>query len=393
MGRLRIVFSHRKLQKTEGQRRSLRLSTLVTKANDHLDNKQGPTFRTRGKKNTKLRTPPTTQTIKQPNILAIMIFKRKVVMVSKIVCHFMVVHNAFDLHMVDNESDKSSKFSSSIFLPEKQILQLLLDTLQRKDTYEIFVEPVDPNEVNDYYATIEEPMDFGTIRAKLHKKMYKTLEQFEVNNLLLCIYRYHDVFKYLTMQCVLILLVPYILGSFKTNCLDAKDAKITIGIKEYNKSESFEIDRRGMYKPFYIDKDKSILPTINGELRLLQHVGQQDIGYKDSLMLFAKDLGPIAQNIAKMKFLGCEILKASASAPCKTEKDTFNIVTTSSMISYHLDNVSSYPNTISLTDNVEKQKGCNPLKGYTWRHYKWCDKECLSKRFSFEPCYSWDCLN
>lgn len=110
-------------------------------------------------------------------------------------------------------------------------------------------------------------------------------------------------------------------------------------------------------------------------------------------MLFAKDLGPIAQNIAKMKFLGCEILKASGYAPCKTEKDTFNIITTSSMISYHLDNASSYPNTTSLTDNVEKQKGCNPSKGYTWRHYKWCDKECLSKRFCFEPCYSWDCFH
>jgi len=53
----RIIFIDRKLQKTEGQRRSPRLSTLVIEAHDCLDNEQGPAFRTRGKKNTKLRPP------------------------------------------------------------------------------------------------------------------------------------------------------------------------------------------------------------------------------------------------------------------------------------------------------------------------------------------------
>lgn len=34
--------------------------------------------------------------------------------------------------------------------------------------------------VEGYYEIIEEPMDFGTMRAKLHEGMYKNLEQFEV---------------------------------------------------------------------------------------------------------------------------------------------------------------------------------------------------------------------
>ena len=82
----------------------------------------------------------------------------------------------------------------------------------RKDIYEIFAEPVDPEEVcafdswmylvklydclsidgsngltlcvhfkvEDYYEIIEEPMDFGTMRAKLHEGLYTSLEQFEV---------------------------------------------------------------------------------------------------------------------------------------------------------------------------------------------------------------------
>lgn len=36
------------------------------------------------------------------------------------------------------------------------------------------------NKVEDYYEIIEEPMDFGTMRAKLHEGLYTTLEQFEV---------------------------------------------------------------------------------------------------------------------------------------------------------------------------------------------------------------------
>lgn len=35
--------------------------------------------------------------------------------------------------------------------------------------------------VEDYYEIIKEPMDFGTMRAKLHEGMYRSLEQFEVH--------------------------------------------------------------------------------------------------------------------------------------------------------------------------------------------------------------------
>ncbi|CAI9768432.1 unnamed protein product [Fraxinus pennsylvanica] len=48
-----------------------------------------------------------------------------------------------------------------------------------RDTYEIFVEPVDADEVEDYCEIIKEPMDFATMRAKLHEGMYQNLEQFK----------------------------------------------------------------------------------------------------------------------------------------------------------------------------------------------------------------------
>ncbi|XP_010278935.1 PREDICTED: uncharacterized protein LOC104612962 [Nelumbo nucifera] len=79
--------------------------------------------------------------------------------------------------------DQSSKVASSSWMIEKQKLELILDILQMRDKHEIFAEPVDPEEVDGYYEIIKEPMDFGTMRAKLHEGMYTTLEQFE-----------HDVF-------------------------------------------------------------------------------------------------------------------------------------------------------------------------------------------------------
>ncbi|KAL9337134.1 hypothetical protein Peur_071622 [Populus x canadensis] len=79
--------------------------------------------------------------------------------------------------------DQPSSSPCTSWVPEKRTLEHIIDVLQRRDTHEIFAEPVDPNEVEEYYEIIREPMDFGTMRAKLHEGMYKSLEQFE-----------HDVF-------------------------------------------------------------------------------------------------------------------------------------------------------------------------------------------------------
>ncbi|KAJ6708494.1 BROMODOMAIN-CONTAINING PROTEIN [Salix viminalis] len=75
--------------------------------------------------------------------------------------------------------DQPSSSPCTSWVPEKRILEHIIDILQRRDTHEIFAEPVDPSEVEEYYEIIKEPMDFGTMRAKLHEGMYKSLEQFE----------------------------------------------------------------------------------------------------------------------------------------------------------------------------------------------------------------------
>lgn len=71
-------------------------------------------------------------------------------------------------------------------LPDKKLLVFILDRLQKKDTYGVFSEPVDPDELPDYHDIIEHPMDFGTLRKKLDGGVYSCLEQFEDDIFLIC---------------------------------------------------------------------------------------------------------------------------------------------------------------------------------------------------------------
>ncbi|KAF5175594.1 Bromodomain-containing protein, partial [Thalictrum thalictroides] len=70
-------------------------------------------------------------------------------------------------------------------LPDKKLLGFILDRLQKKDTYGVYAEPVDPEELPDYHEIIENPMDFGTVRKKLEDGAYANLEQFENDVLLI----------------------------------------------------------------------------------------------------------------------------------------------------------------------------------------------------------------
>ncbi|XP_038705116.1 uncharacterized protein LOC120000988 isoform X2 [Tripterygium wilfordii] len=71
-------------------------------------------------------------------------------------------------------------------LPDKKLLVFILDRLQKKDTYGVFCEPVDPEELPDYHDIVDHPMDFSTVRKKLDGGAYSYLEQFEKDICLIC---------------------------------------------------------------------------------------------------------------------------------------------------------------------------------------------------------------
>ncbi|CAJ0879615.1 13033_t:CDS:2, partial [Entrophospora sp. SA101] len=61
----------------------------------------------------------------------------------------------------------------------KVVLIKLLESINKKDTYGFFLEPVDTSVVTDYLDVIEKPMDFGTMRQKIEKNEYKTIDEFK----------------------------------------------------------------------------------------------------------------------------------------------------------------------------------------------------------------------
>ncbi|XP_006302024.2 bromodomain-containing protein 9 [Capsella rubella] len=75
---------------------------------------------------------------------------------------------------------------SSTPLPDKKLLLFILDRVQKKDTYGVYSDPVDTEELPDYHDVIKNPMDFSTLRKKLESGAYATLEQFEQDVFLIC---------------------------------------------------------------------------------------------------------------------------------------------------------------------------------------------------------------
>lgn len=55
----------------------------------------------------------------------------------------------------------------------------ILDQLVSKDNLEIFLDPVDVNEVPDYANVIKNPIDLGTMRAKLRGGVYESIDELE----------------------------------------------------------------------------------------------------------------------------------------------------------------------------------------------------------------------
>ncbi|XP_034692637.1 uncharacterized protein LOC117919567 [Vitis riparia] len=283
------------------------------------------------------------------------------------------------------EDGQSSIVSSSEWLPEKHILELILDTLQRRDTHEIFAEPVDPEEVEDYYEIIKEPMDFGTMRAKLHEGMYKNLEQFEHDVFLISSNAMHfnsSATIYFRQARALQELSKKVFHVLKTDPrnfelefsasrrrpgrrpqgdargsnfssppkpmtnvrsrsmaydgsskgtrsssgssslrrtirvnpgffdtathFETGDPEILSGSGDGRRSNFSETEQRYTYRPWmsFLDESELIVSTTYSKPKPLLHVNQCDIGYTESLMMFVKDLGPVAQMVAKKKLQG-----------------------------------------------------------------------------------------
>jgi hypothetical protein len=66
---------------------------------------------------------------------------------------------------------------NEVWQPIRRCL-MVLERLAKDSFADIFQEPVDPDEFQDYEDFIDTPMDLGTVRTKLHAKKYQSPEQF-----------------------------------------------------------------------------------------------------------------------------------------------------------------------------------------------------------------------
>ncbi|GMI86170.1 hypothetical protein HRI_002286300 [Hibiscus trionum] len=219
-------------------------------------------------------------------------------------------------------------------IPEKGKLELLLGILQRRDTYKIFAEPVNPEKVEYYYDVIKEPMDFGTVAKKLNEGCYQTLEEFE-----------HDVFLvsnnamvfnasntiYYRQARALKELATKLFHALKTdpesleteasvqrmgpgkrtkarvgilNCNNKSNTSIAArGYRAHRRFNDVDVERRRTYRPWesFRSENGSLISAVYNNPKQLGLNAEADIGYLESLKRFSKDLGPVAQKVAMEK--------------------------------------------------------------------------------------------
>ncbi|KAH9703010.1 hypothetical protein KPL70_010966 [Citrus sinensis] len=267
--------------------------------------------------------------------------------------------------------------SSIIAMPERKMLDLLLDRLKRRDSYKIFAKPVDGTEVvEDYYKVIKHPMDLSKITEKLNEGSYQTLGDFEHDIYLMfknamhfnasdtVYYRQAHAMKELANK--LFRTLKNDPENFEAACsmrgrrrnkaisgpLNSHSCNKTTGCRGERGLENFEVQPRQSYIPctsFLSENELSVTQVYNSSKKF-EPVGEHEhgcgkqnkIGFAKSLMQFASNLGPTAQMVAQRK------LRSTIAETSKLQTATFNCHlqapnTFISGVGSALENISSTP--------------------------------------------------
>ncbi|KAM7271152.1 hypothetical protein ACFE04_030366 [Oxalis oulophora] len=225
---------------------------------------------------------------------------------------------------------------------DKRKLGLLLGTLQRRDYRNFFAEPVDEEEVEDYYDVITHPMDFGTISNKLNEGSYSTLEEFKRYGYWIIGFKvyfglgtsddiflvFNNCFRFNDSNTVyyrkarglerdahqLFDTLENDPSNFEAECFKmgedptgkgkgvartSNSDACKIGERQ---SESFEADRRDSYMPVNSQNENDLLISmvLESQQQLMRMNGGK-FDYAKRITLFTKDLGPTAQAVACQK--------------------------------------------------------------------------------------------
>uniref|UniRef100_A0A7N2KNK2 Bromo domain-containing protein n=2 Tax=Quercus lobata TaxID=97700 RepID=A0A7N2KNK2_QUELO len=204
---------------------------------------------------------------------------------------------------IRNDPRATSSFLQQ--MPERRALELVLDILQRRDTHAIFAQPVNPQEVEGYHKIIKQPMDFGTMRAKLQHGMYTSLAQFERDVFLVCSNAMHfnaPTTIFYREARGMHELAQKVFHTLKTNPqnfgLEVSQARRRPGSRD-----GFETEKCQTYRPCtpFASGNEALVSSVYSASKPIVHITNADLDYKKSLMRFAKELGPMAQTVANRK--------------------------------------------------------------------------------------------
>ncbi|KAH9767656.1 hypothetical protein KPL71_011351 [Citrus sinensis] len=231
------------------------------------------------------------------------------------------------LHAVD--------MSSIIAMPERKMLDLLLDRLKRRDSYKIFAKPVDGTE-HDIYLMLKNAMHFNAsdtvyyrqahAMKELANKLFRTLKNDPENFEAACSMRGRRRNKAISGP------------------LNSHSCNKTTGCRGERGLENFEVQPRQSYIPrtsFLTENELSVTQVYNSSKKF-EPGKQNKIGFAKSLMQFASNLGPTAQMVAQRK------LRSTIAETSKLQTATFNCHlqapnTFISGVGSALENISSTP--------------------------------------------------
>ncbi|QCD77936.1 hypothetical protein DEO72_LG1g1564 [Vigna unguiculata] len=221
---------------------------------------------------------------------------------------------------LERQSTSRTNESSLNGIPLKNTLEIIIDFLQRKDPDELFAEPINPDVVHNYYEIVKQPMDFATMRAKLHEGIYTELEQFKRDIFLICSNatsvhsersKYHEVaedisrYSKWTFEALNVdsqHLNPEFSQSKKRQNRKAQKGQQgtpkRVAPKQSGSTNSPETQKRDLYFPPSMPLSFDVL---DASKKANIQLNESTTNYKESLLRFVKGLGPVAEKVAAKK--------------------------------------------------------------------------------------------
>lgn len=179
-------------------------------------------------------------------------------------------------------------------------MKRLLDAIAAKDTHEIFIEPVDLNEVPDYSSVVTNPMDLSTMKEKLESGQYPHLNAMEKD------------FELMIANCLAYNSRDTLFYRSAIKMRDAGSALFKQARQEFKEAGFFDEIKAESPEPL---TDEQLAAEIDEELEKLKNSkGPETVEKLEELMNKAQSLKHSSSRSKKIKLIKGEISRLKKSS-------------------------------------------------------------------------------